>query len=230
MKRKLALFPGLLMSLAMLVSPTTAADCCDAGCASPGCSDIGCCDSGCGGHVTCPQCSSCCELKVEDGKEEKHCWKIECTEICVPKVVFPWQKSCCDPCANNGACVKTVKKLKKHTYECPVCEYKWTPKKNTCGCGTGCCDVGCTDVGCADSGCCDAGCTTAAPIDGTFYPAVPVEGPVPTAAPVPAEAPSLSPANDVPAPPPSPSAQTKPNKQNRLAGFRKLLPSAIRSK
>ncbi|MEZ6120555.1 MAG: hypothetical protein R3C28_28815 [Pirellulaceae bacterium] len=53
MNRKLALFPSLLMSLAMLVSPATAADCCDAGCASPGCSDIGCCDSGCcGGHVT----------------------------------------------------------------------------------------------------------------------------------------------------------------------------------
>ncbi len=36
---------------------------------------------------------------------------------------------------------KTIRKLKKHDYECPKCEYSWTPKKicrggcrNTCHC------------------------------------------------------------------------------------------------
>lgn len=110
--------------------------------------------------VTCPQCQTCCELDVEEVKESKHCWKIECEEICVPRIVFPWQNrhggccktgncagtgdcsgeccgrgcggsgagKCCKT-AHNGARVKTVRKLKKHSYECPACEYSWTPKK-----------------------------------------------------------------------------------------------------
>jgi hypothetical protein len=42
--------------------------------------------------ICCPRCScSCCKLKVDEGEHEKYCWEIECKEICVPRVVFPWQ-------------------------------------------------------------------------------------------------------------------------------------------
>ncbi len=142
------------------------------------------------GHcrTTCPNCHACCTLKVESGKEEKSCWEIECEEICIPCVVFPWQKwkadrngghasGCpagCDgghgtcacgscakgkcSCVNNGARVKVVKKLKKKTYECPKCKYEWSP---SCCCnGNGCTDPGC----CGVAGCCDsAGCDDSAP-------------------------------------------------------------------
>ena len=125
--------------------------------------------------VTCPKCKYCCELNVEEVKEQKHCWKIECEEICVPRIVFPWQnrhlgccktgscatsRSCTGECCgrtccgsaggkccktnHNGARVKTVRKLVKHDYECPACEYSWTPKKvcargcyGSCNCAAG---------------------------------------------------------------------------------------------
>ena len=128
----------------------------------------------CDGHgcAVCPNCHNGCTFKAECGKEEKSCWEVECEEICIPCVVFPWQKwrarrhgqgacdSCtggCDSCAdscgvcssvNNGVRVKTVKKLKKKSYECPKCKYTWTPSR----CGNGdCCDAGCCDAGCSDT-------------------------------------------------------------------------------
>ena len=96
------------------------------------------CDDGC---ATCPQCDTCCQLNVDEDKEKKHCWNVEYKEICIPRVVFPWQKSCCAPYANNGAKVKTVRVLKKHSYECPTCKYSWTPVDTGC-CSDGCCDAG----------------------------------------------------------------------------------------
>jgi hypothetical protein len=125
---------------------------------------------------------------------------VECKEICVPRVVFPWQNphakhhshhghgcrgcdscadgrcggaNCCDACrCNNGACVRTVKVLKKHKYTCPSCKYSWTPVK--CGDGGACCDPGCA----------------AAPVM--------MEGQDPE--------PALAPPSDVPPAPPEPSA------------------------
>ncbi len=116
-------------------------------------------------QTTCPNCHNCCVLKAECGKEEKSCWEVECEEICIPCVVLPWQKwlakhhgkgscqSCtsgCNACStvNNGARVKTVRKLKKKTYECPKCKYKWEP---ACGGNGGCCDSGCCDAPCDQS-------------------------------------------------------------------------------
>jgi hypothetical protein len=108
-------------------------------------------------------------LKTECGEVEKSCWEIECEEICIPRVVFPWQKwkakrdgSCgsCDACGdgrgscctvNNGARVKVVKKLKKKKYECPKCKYEWAP---ACGAQSGCSTCGQAD-------CCDANCDAA---------------------------------------------------------------------
>lgn len=95
----------------------------------------------------CPRCrETCCELKVEQGEKEKHCWNVECETICIPRVVFPWQKSCCDPRVNNGAWTRTVRVLKKHTYTCPTCEYSWSPVDRGC-CGVGCCHPRCLACG-----------------------------------------------------------------------------------
>jgi hypothetical protein len=114
--------------------------------------------------VQCPQCDHTCKFSVDTDKEAKHCYDSECEPICIPKVVFPWQKkkaccnscnSCaggCDACAgtgcdgscgggskccnyNNGACIRYVNKLKKYEYECEVCKYKWEAIR---GCGNGC--------------------------------------------------------------------------------------------
>ena len=120
--------------------------------ANAGCDGIG-CDSGCSSCcTTCPQCNtSCktCKLKIDEEEVSKHCWKVECEEICIPNFVWPWQQSCCNPAINNGSCVRTVKVLKKHSYKCPACSYSWSPEE----CGD-CCD------GCSAGGCdgCASGC------------------------------------------------------------------------
>ena len=58
--------------------------------------------------------------------------------------------------------------MKKHKYECPDCEYTWTPEE--CCCESGCCEPGC----CPAAGCCDVGCG-AAPYVPAEMDAVPVE-------------------------------------------------------
>lgn len=170
------------------------ATCCDAGAC---CDTGGCCNDGCCQEVCCPE----CQLKVDQVDIDKHCWKVECKKICVPRFVFPWQKSCCDPCANNGACTKEVLVLKKHKYKCKGCEYSWTPTDPTCDCDKGCCTSGC-----ASAGCCDGG----AIMQGTI-----IEG----AQPAPAmQAPTIAdPAIDVPPAPPAPSASTKKSTKIRVA-------------
>ena len=89
-------------------------------CDSDGCSD-------------CPQCKTRCKLEVTKGTEKKTCFKPECKTICIPRIRLPWQ-SCSEPrCAKT----KTVKVLKKHSYECPKCEYKWTVVDCDDGCAEG---------------------------------------------------------------------------------------------
>jgi hypothetical protein len=84
--------------------------------------------------------------------------------ICIPRVVFPWQKkscgscqSCdgngCNKCINNGARTRKVCVLKPSSYKCPKCEYTWTAEKKE-GCA-GCAAGTCSGVGC-DGGACDA--------------------------------------------------------------------------
>lgn len=110
------------------------------------------------GCVTCPSCQTCCELNVKEVIESKHGWDVECEDVCVPRIVFPWQKHhlrCCKTgkCAgaractgeccgrgcggnaggickpiHNGARVVSVRKLRKLSFECPACKYEWTPK------------------------------------------------------------------------------------------------------
>ncbi|WP_143544127.1 hypothetical protein [Rhodopirellula sp. MGV] len=110
-----------------------------------------------GASCHCPVCDHCCELKAEQVDVEKTCFKVESKLICIPRVVFPWQKSkqaacaacdsCdgqgCTNCVHNGARVRKVCVLKTEKYTCPACEYSWTPVKKDVCCGDGC-DGGCT--------------------------------------------------------------------------------------
>lgn len=77
----------------------------------------------------CPRCHAYCQLTVTPDKEEKTCWEIECEEICIPAIRFPWEK-CCEPKCGT---VISVRRLKKVTYECPTCKYEWTPVCASCG-------------------------------------------------------------------------------------------------
>ena len=86
---------------------------------------------------TCPQCASkVCVAVPETVKEKRHCWKVECKEICIPKFRWPWQACCTPQCGK----VKTVKVLKKVEYECEHCGYQWEIKT-----------VGCEGAGCAQA-------------------------------------------------------------------------------
>lgn len=103
----------------------------------------------------CPSCQHVCKLTAEKVDEEKTCFDVESKVICIPRVVFPWQKKC-NPCANNGAKLRTVCVLTTDKYKCPKCEYTWKAEKreNECCCPNGNCgSSGC----CGSNGCCDSG-------------------------------------------------------------------------
>ena len=107
----------------------------------------------------CPACDHVCNLEAEQVDEDISCFEVESKVICIPRVVFPWQKkrchgcdSCdgsgCNNCVHNGARTRRICVLKTDKYTCPKCEYTWTPKPNACCDG---CDVGrdcCSDAGC----------------------------------------------------------------------------------
>ncbi len=132
----------------------------------------------CLGCSLCPKCDNCCTLSVDKVDVDKHCWEIECKQICIPRIVFPWQKpDCCGRCVDNGARVKTIKVLKKHSYTCPECEYTWTPRNVGCcgSCGRGkSCGSRCGQV--CDSDCDTACCAAPAAIEMGL--SVPVPAPV----------------------------------------------------
>lgn len=85
------------------------------------------------GGIACGRCPHCehraCAPTPTTIVEKKHCWEVECKDICVPKFKWPWEK--CDsppPCGR----VKTVKELKKVEYECEKCGYKWEAPPRNC--------------------------------------------------------------------------------------------------
>ena len=79
-----------------------------------------------GGCAQCPKCEGdVCELKLDKGKVKKSGWKTEQKSVCVPTVRMPWQK-CCPPGTSKS---RLVTVLKKHTYECESCSYKWSIQK-----------------------------------------------------------------------------------------------------
>jgi hypothetical protein len=126
-------FSGLLGGSAMVnhVVASTAIQC---GCGNSSCHG-GCrlrqrnacqtCQTDCG-CVACPQCDQeTCKLELDKSKVKKTCFKVEQKTICIPKVRMPWQ-ACCPPSSSK---TRSITVLKKHTYECPDCSYKWTVQK-----------------------------------------------------------------------------------------------------
>lgn len=103
----------------------------------------------------CKKCPSCdCTLEAKMVDVEKSCFEVETKTICIPRVVFPWQRtkacgpcdSCdsngCNSCVNNGATTRCIRVIKKKKLTAPECKYSWTPKTS------GSCDSTC-DEGCA---------------------------------------------------------------------------------
>jgi hypothetical protein len=134
------------------------------------------CGIACKSDQCCPKCNHVCKLTAEKVDVEKKCYEVETDYICIPRVVFPWQRpqksacnsctSCdgkgcksCSACPNNGARIRKIKKLTSKKYKCPECEYTWeAEKKGGCGsCGGGSCSNGCCSSGNCDTGC-DTGC------------------------------------------------------------------------
>lgn len=77
-----------------------------------------------GEHWTTQKCHYCkhktCKLKVETETEKVACFEVECKEICIPPITFPWQ---CRPTSCGK--VRTVHVLKPETQEKQVCKYSW---------------------------------------------------------------------------------------------------------
>lgn len=99
-----------------------------AGCGEGGCADDCCLQDGCSDGC----CEKTCVLKPEVVQEEKHCWCTESKEICIPKVVCPWDK--------GGSGLTLFSWLKKGKKGSSCCD--------TTGCcdpyGQGCCDQPCS--------------------------------------------------------------------------------------
>jgi hypothetical protein len=103
----------------------------------------------------CPACDHVCILDAKVVDEEIPCFDVESKVICIPRVVFPWQKkkggacdSCdgvgCNQCIHNGARTRRVCVLVTDKYKCPKCQYTWSAEKSPCGPG---CDSSC-DASC----------------------------------------------------------------------------------
>jgi len=160
----------------------------------------------CGPKGCCPEC------KTEPN--EKSCFCIECEEICVPAIKFPWE-SCC---VRKPGKVKVVRKLTSKDYECGkkvVWEWPKPEKVPCCTSGHGCGGHGCGRVGCAScdaagcavvEGCSSTGCADVSVPLPPEVPMAPVEmEPTPAEAPAPEEA-----------APPLPSASNLYNKARGL--------------
>lgn len=107
----------------------------------------------------CPECNHTCRLDVEEVEVDKTCFEVETEIICIPRVVFPWQRksvrrarsscdSCeglgCKHCGHKGAKTREVKILSSRKYKCPKCEFAWIAEKKPCNpCGGGGFGSGC---------------------------------------------------------------------------------------
>lgn len=90
----------------------------------------------------CPDKACHVEPKLE--KKKKHCWEIECVDICIPSICFPWTKKkecrtgCMEPRCGR---VITVHRLKKKEYECDKCGYEWKMEDCPTCCPRPCCPL-----------------------------------------------------------------------------------------
>lgn len=141
-----------LMTLAMTLQPVVAA-----GLPWGMLDQTGCCHR-------CPSCDHECKFKAESVKEARSGFDVESKVICIPRVVFPWQKRiACESCegrgcqqCHNGGRTRRVCVLKTETYECPACKYSWSAEEKPCRsrrCGTPCSDEYCVQKQKANADC-----------------------------------------------------------------------------
>ena len=132
------IFAGIMLVIILMSGPNLAIAQCDGG---PNCNcsaghavtgnQNGCRDKNCGCRQrsrrgrACQKCPKCqqdfCKLEVKKGKEKRTCFKTEQKIVCIPTFRLPWQK--CQPTCSK---TRVVNVLKKHKFECPKCEYKWS--------------------------------------------------------------------------------------------------------
>ncbi|MEX2560277.1 MAG: hypothetical protein WD403_10205 [Pirellulales bacterium] len=72
-----------------------------------------------------------CSLKVEHEAAKQECYEIECKQVCIPPVRFPWQKCHGEACGR----VRTVRVLKAEEHDVERCVYKWEVHRGCAGCG-----------------------------------------------------------------------------------------------
>jgi hypothetical protein len=80
----------------------------------------------------CPHCHSCgraCVLKVAQVDSEEDCYEVECEEVCIPAVRFPWQSCHAPRCGRS----RLVTKLKIESRPTKICEYEWVLACPKCG-------------------------------------------------------------------------------------------------
>jgi hypothetical protein len=102
------------------------------------------------GSDRCPLCRSHCHplkdrvcvTSVEPGKASKSCWDVECEEVCIPAVRFPWEKRGVEACDGSAVLltdkcgkVRRVNRLRKHDYECETCQYNHSVIRRCPRCG-----------------------------------------------------------------------------------------------
>ncbi len=84
------------------------------------------------GEFGCPCCQSCggaCVLKVEQVEEDETCYDVECEEVCIPAVRFPWETCRTPKCGR----VRVVAKLKEEKTKKTTCKYEWVLTCTRCG-------------------------------------------------------------------------------------------------
>lgn len=90
-------------------------------------------DCSASGNPPSPSCHSCgrkvCCPEVKVKKETRHCWEVECKEVCIPAVRFPWMDCGQFLCGR----VRKVNVLVEKDYEVDKCEYKWKILCKHCG-------------------------------------------------------------------------------------------------
>ena len=81
------------------------------------------------GCQCCQSCGGACVLKVTEVEEDDTCYEVECEEVCIPAVRFPWE-SCRTPKCGR---VRLVAKLKEEKSKKTTCKYEWVPTCTRCG-------------------------------------------------------------------------------------------------
>lgn len=78
-------------------------------------------DAAHGPHSQCFCCAQkVCQLTVTPATETTECFQVECEDVCIPPVMFPWE---CHP--KKCGRVRTVRVLTTEERERRICEYDW---------------------------------------------------------------------------------------------------------